>query len=57
MAKYEFKVEETHYGTIIVEADNEDQAYDNAVSAYFFDDGVQWTGGDWNIKNGHKIEE
>jgi len=54
MAKFEVTVEEISYGFVTIEAETEEQAYEMAEDMYF-EGMVNWTGGDFSIKNCNKI--
>ena len=54
--KYEVYVKEVSYGTIVVEAENEDQAWDKATEAYG-EGKTSWGKLDFDIKDIHQVEE
>lgn len=54
--KVEVYVKEVSYGFVTIEVENEDEIYEKAQDVYF-DGNVNWTGGDFDIKDWQKIDD
>lgn len=54
--KVEVYVEEISYGIITLEVENEDEIYEKAEDTYF-DGNVNWTGGDFSVKNWQRVNK
>jgi len=56
MKKYEVYVKEVSYGMIVVEAENEDQAWDRATEVYE-EGNTSWGKLDFDITEVHEVQE
>ena len=54
--KVEVYVKEVSYGFVTIEVDNEDEIYEKAQDEYFSGN-VNWTGGDFDIKDWQEVKE